>query len=154
MLFGQDGLPIPAESVIRRIGDLLHCGVFAMKLANNSVVVLVCESRLQLIMMPSEHQRIIWVLTNLLHKVGSWGAGGRIRIDTFTNDCLQSGWESVWNLKWTKVLLSGSCCRWRQHRKKLMKISKECQKAVVIFIPLLKEGEVKLLLVFGTLYFF
>ena len=52
-------------------GDLLHCGVFAMKLANNSVVVLVCESRLQLIMMPSEHQRIIWVLTNLLHKVGS-----------------------------------------------------------------------------------
>ena len=39
--------------------------------ANNSVVVLVCESRLQLIMMPSEHQRIIWVLTNLLHKVGS-----------------------------------------------------------------------------------
>ena len=36
-----------------------------------SVVVLVCESRLQLIMMPSEHQRIIWVLTNLLHKVGS-----------------------------------------------------------------------------------
>ena len=28
-----------------RIGDLLHCGVFAMKLANNSVVVLVCESR-------------------------------------------------------------------------------------------------------------
>ena len=57
--------------VIRRIGDLLHCGVFAMKLANNSVVVLVCESRLQLIMMPSEHQRIIWVLTNLLHKVGS-----------------------------------------------------------------------------------
>lgn len=36
----------------------------------------------------------------------------------------------------------------------LMKISKECQKAVVIFIPLLKEGEVKLLLVFGTLYFF
>lgn len=49
MLFGQDGLPIPAESVIRRIGDLLHCGVFAMKLANNSVVALVCESRLQLI---------------------------------------------------------------------------------------------------------
>ena len=41
MLFGQDGLPIPAESVIRRIGDLLHCGVFAMKLANNSVVALV-----------------------------------------------------------------------------------------------------------------
>ena len=38
--------------------------------------------------------------------------------------------------------------------KALMKISKECQKAVVIFIPLLKEGEVKLLLVFGTLYFF
>ena len=71
MLFGQDGLPIPAESVIRRIGDLLHCGVFAMKLANTSVVALVCESRLQLIMMPSEHQRIIWVLTNLLHKVGS-----------------------------------------------------------------------------------
>ena len=69
MLFGQDGLPIPTESVIRRIGDLLHCGVFAMKLANNSVVVLVCESRLQLIMMPSEHQRIIWVLTNLLHKL-------------------------------------------------------------------------------------
>ena len=60
-----------SESVIRRIGDLLHCGVFAMKLANNSVVALVCESRLQLIMMPSEHQRIIWVLTNLLHKVGS-----------------------------------------------------------------------------------
>ena len=32
--------------------------------------------------------------------------------------------------------------------------NKEFQKAVVIFIPLLKEGEVKLLLVFGTLYFF
>ena len=32
-----------------------HLGVFAMKLANNSVVALVCESRLQLIMMPSEH---------------------------------------------------------------------------------------------------
>jgi hypothetical protein len=71
MLFGQDGLPIPAESVIQRIGDLLHCGVFAMKLANNSVVALACESRLQLIMMHSEHQRIIWVLTNLLHKIGS-----------------------------------------------------------------------------------
>ena len=68
---GQDGLPIPAERVKRRIGALLHFGVFAMKLANNSVVALVCESRLQLIMMPSEHQRIIWVLTNLLHKVGS-----------------------------------------------------------------------------------
>ena len=66
MLFGQDGLPIPAESVIPAA-----LGVFAMKLANNSVVALVCESRLQLIMMPSEHQRIIWVLTNLLHKVGS-----------------------------------------------------------------------------------
>ena len=84
MLFGQDGLPIPAESVIRRIGDLLHCGVFAMKLANNSVVVLVCESRLQLIPLSREVQGDALGLT--LSQTIVCSLGGRVGLESEMNE--------------------------------------------------------------------
>lgn len=65
--------------------------------------------------------------------------GGRVGLESEMNE--GSTFWFVLPLKATSEEING-------------KISKECQKAVVIFIPLLKEGEVKLLLVFGTLYFF
>ena len=42
-------------------------GLFGMRLNENPLVTLVCEAHLEPIMMHSEKQRIIQVLTNLLH---------------------------------------------------------------------------------------
>ena len=53
-------------------------GIFKAKL-NNSPVELICEAHVQPIMMYSERERIIQVLSNLLHNAMKFTASGEIR---------------------------------------------------------------------------
>ena len=54
-------------------------GLFGMRLNENPLVTLVCEAHLEPIMMHSEKQRIIQVLTNLLHNAMKFTKTGEIR---------------------------------------------------------------------------
>lgn len=54
-------------------------GVFRMKMNGQSPVELVCEAQVQPLMMYSEQQRIIQVLTNLLHNAMKFTESGEIR---------------------------------------------------------------------------
>lgn len=64
-------------------------GIFKMKL-NNSSVELVCEAHVQPIMMYSERERIIQVLSNLLHNAMKFTESGEIRFG-----CRMEGDEKV-----------------------------------------------------------
>ena len=64
-------------------------GIFKTKL-NNSSVELVCEAHIQPIMMYSERERIIQVLSNLLHNAMKFTESGEIRFS-----CSQKGTEEV-----------------------------------------------------------
>lgn len=75
------------------VNDLLREleGIFRMKLNGQSPVELVCEAQLQPIMMYSEQQRIIQVLTNLLHNAMKFTETGEIRFG-----CRMEGTEKVY----------------------------------------------------------
>lgn len=75
------------------VNDLLREleGIFRMKLNGQSPVELVCEAQLQPIMMYSEQQRIIQVLTNLLHNAMKFTESGEIRFG-----CRMEGMEKVY----------------------------------------------------------
>lgn len=64
-------------------------GIFKMKL-NNSSVELVCEAHVQPIMMYSERERIIQVLSNLLHNAMKFTESGEIRFG-----CRMEGGDKV-----------------------------------------------------------
>ena len=64
-------------------------GIFKTKL-NNSSVELVCEAHIQPIMMYSERERIIQVLSNLLHNAMKFTESGEIRLG-----CSLKGTEEV-----------------------------------------------------------
>lgn len=66
-------------------------GLFRMKLDEQSPVKLVCEAQLQPIIMYSEQQRIIQVLTNLLHNAMKFTASGEIRFG-----CRMEGTDKVY----------------------------------------------------------
>lgn len=63
------------------VNDLLREleGVFRMKMDGQSPVELVCEAQLPPLMMYSEQQRIIQVMTNLLHNAMKFTKSGEIR---------------------------------------------------------------------------
>lgn len=65
-------------------------GIFKAKL-NNSPVELICEAHVQPIMMYSERERIIQVLSNLLHNAMKFTASGEIRFG-----CRLEGMEEVY----------------------------------------------------------
>ncbi len=65
-------------------------GVFGMKLNENPLVALICEAHLEPIMMHSEKQRIIQVLTNLLHNAMKFTKTGEIRFG-----CRMEGTDEV-----------------------------------------------------------
>lgn len=65
-------------------------GIFGMKLNENPLVALVCEAHLEPIMMHSEKQRIIQVLTNLLHNAMKFTKTGEIRFG-----CRMEGTDEV-----------------------------------------------------------
>ena len=65
-------------------------GVFGMKLNENPLVALICEAHLEPIMMHSEKQRIIQVLTNLLHNAMKFTNTGEIRFG-----CRMEGTDEV-----------------------------------------------------------
>lgn len=75
------------------VNDLLREleGIFRMKMSGQSPVELVCEAQLQPIMMYSEQQRIIQVLTNLLHNAMKFTESGEIRFG-----CRMEGAEKVY----------------------------------------------------------
>lgn len=75
------------------VNDLLREleGIFRMKMNGQSPVELVCEAQLQPIMMYSEQQRIIQVLTNLLHNAMKFTESGEIRFG-----CRMEGVEKVY----------------------------------------------------------
>lgn len=75
------------------VNDLLREleGIFRMKMNGQSPVELVCEAQLQPIMMYSEQQRIIQVLTNLLHNAMKFTESGEIRFG-----CRMEGMEKVY----------------------------------------------------------
>lgn len=75
------------------VNDLLREleGIFRMKMNGQSPVELVCEAQLQPIMMYSEQQRIIQVLTNLLHNAMKFTETGEIRFG-----CRMEGAEKVY----------------------------------------------------------
>lgn len=54
-------------------------GIFSMKMADKPSVALVCEAHLERTMMHSERQRIIQVMTNLLHNAMKFTTTGEIR---------------------------------------------------------------------------
>lgn len=65
-------------------------GVFRMKLNENPLVALICEAHVEPVMMHSEKQRIIQVLTNLLHNAMKFTKTGEIRFG-----CRMEGAEEV-----------------------------------------------------------
>ena len=65
-------------------------GVFRMKMNGQSAVKLVCEAQVQPIMLYSEQQRIIQVVTNLLHNAMKFTESGEIRFG-----CHMEGTEDV-----------------------------------------------------------
>ena len=65
-------------------------GVFGMKLNENPLVALICEAHLEPIIMHSEKQRIIKVLTNLLHNAMKFTKTGEIRFG-----CRMEGTDEV-----------------------------------------------------------
>ena len=65
-------------------------GLFGMRLNENPLVALVCEAHLEPIMMHSEKQRIIQVLTNLLHNAMKFTKTGEIRFG-----CRMEGTDEV-----------------------------------------------------------
>lgn len=75
------------------VNDLLREleGIFRMRMNGQSPVELVCEAQLQPIMMYSEQQRIIQVLTNLLHNAMKFTESGEIRFG-----CRMEGAEKVY----------------------------------------------------------
>lgn len=75
------------------VNDLLREleGIFRMKLNGQSPVELVCEAQVQPIMMYSEQQRIIQVLTNLLHNAMKFTQTGEIRFG-----CRMEGEDKVY----------------------------------------------------------
>lgn len=75
------------------VNDLLREleGIFRMKLNGQSPVELVCEAHVQPIMMYSEQQRIIQVLTNLLHNAVKFTQMGEIRFG-----CRMEGVDKVY----------------------------------------------------------
>lgn len=74
-------------------------GIFKAKL-NNSPVELICEAHVQPIMMYSERERIIQVLSNLLHNAMKFTASGEIRFG-----CRLEGMEEVYFLCPTQALV-------------------------------------------------
>ena len=74
------------------VNDLLRelDGIFKTKL-NNSSVKLICEAHVQPIIMYSERERIIQVLSNLLHNAMKFTASGEIRFG-----CRLEGMEEVY----------------------------------------------------------
>lgn len=62
-----------------------------MRLNENPLVALVCEAHLEPIMMHSEKQRIIQVLTNLLHNAMKFTKTGEIRFG-----CRMEGTDEVY----------------------------------------------------------
>lgn len=54
-------------------------GIFAMKMTDNPSVALVCDAHLERTMMHSERQRIIQVMSNLLHNAMKFTTTGEIR---------------------------------------------------------------------------
>jgi len=66
-------------------------GLFGMRLNENPLVALVCEAHLEPIMMHSEKQRIIQVLTNLLHNAMKFTKTGEIRFG-----CRMEGTDEVY----------------------------------------------------------
>ena len=66
-------------------------GLFGMRLNENPLVALVCEAHLAPIMMHSEKQRIIQVLTNLLHNAMKFTKTGEIRFG-----CRMEGTDEVY----------------------------------------------------------
>ena len=66
-------------------------GLFGMRLNENPLVTLVCEAHLEPIMMHSEKQRIIQVLTNLLHNAMKFTKTGEIRFG-----CRMEGTDEVY----------------------------------------------------------
>lgn len=69
-------------------------GVFGMKLNENPLVALICEAHLEPIMMHSEKQRIIQVLTNLLHNAMKFTKTGKSVLDV------------VWRVQMKSVFMS------------------------------------------------
>ena len=113
------------------VNDLLRelDGIFKTKL-NNSSVKLICEAHVQPIIMYSERERIIQVLSNLLHNAMKFIESGEIRLgcslkgteevcfvvsDTGIGIKLRINkiWVEILNLirKLTGDLLSALCCR-------------------------------------------
>ena len=93
-IVGFSGLMVSASSEEERkmyADDLLREleGIFKTKL-NNSSVELVCEAHIQPIMMYSERERIIQVLSNLLHNAMKFTESGEIRLG-----CSLKGTEEV-----------------------------------------------------------
>ncbi|MFS3009755.1 HAMP domain-containing sensor histidine kinase [Bacteroides thetaiotaomicron] len=66
-------------------------GLFGMRLNENPLVALVCGAHLEPIMMHSEKQRIIQVLTNLLHNAMKFTKTGEIRFG-----CRMEGTDEVY----------------------------------------------------------
>ena len=81
----ESGTEFDANDLLRELE-----GIFKTKL-NNSSVELVCEAHIQPIMMYSERERIIQVLSNLLHNAMKFTASGEIRFG-----CRLEGMEEVY----------------------------------------------------------
>lgn len=75
-------------------------GLFGMRLNENPLVALVCEAHLEPIMMHSEKQRIIQVLTNLLHNAMKFTKTGEIRFG-----CRMEGTDEVYFMYRIPVLV-------------------------------------------------
>lgn len=75
------------------VNDLLRelDGVYRMKLNGNPSVELICESHMEPIMMHSERQRIIQVISNLLHNSMKFTHAGEIRFG-----CRMEGTDKVY----------------------------------------------------------